>query len=355
MALIICLCFFSIHSYAQNLSAFTDYRNYLQAFDDGQTLQVEYLPVRSYKIGGNAIAYVDNRNDFRIFYKGKSYMQVNAADFNYRVSNNLVSYNVGSVLYVFDEGEKKILSYYSGQTYLNDSLLVYYDDSKYTMFIYYNSREAELENSFLQPPRSVKTGANTVAWINQSGYFNIFYQGKVTQLDNITPISFEAGQDIIAYVDDYTRNFHVFYHGDTARAEELAPESYALGYGIMAYNDADGNFRVFFDGKTQRLLSQKPEFYSVKGNVVVYAFNNMFNVWYNGTVTTLENYTPRDYQVGINGVAWIDESGRLKYFDRGTVYTASYELIKKYLLTGNVLKFEVGNNTVGIFYKGKSW
>ena len=347
---------YSVNTSAQNITAYNDYRKYLQAFDSGQVHQVEYLQVQSYKIGGNAIAYVDNRSDFKIFYNGRSYMQLNAIDFSYSVSNNLVSYKVGSVLYVFDQGEKKTLSYYNnGLTSLNDSLLVYYDDSKYSMSIYYNGKDTELESSFLEPPRLVKTGPNVVAWVNQSGFFKVFYHGKISTLDNVTPVSFEVGRDIVAYVDDYTRNFHLFYYGDTARAEEVAPDSYSMGYGIMAYTDYENNFRVFFDGKTQRLLSSKPDFFSVKGNVIVYAYNSMFNVWFDGKVTTLENYTPRDYQVGINGVAWIDENGRLKYFDRGTVYTASYEIIKKYLLTGNVLKFDVGNNTVGVFFQGKAW
>jgi hypothetical protein len=345
-----------LFSHSQNLSAYTDYRGYLQAFDNTLINQLEYLPVRSYKIGGSCIAYVDGKNDFKVYYNGKSYQQLNAADFTYFVSEYLVAYKVGNVLYVFDQGERQTLSYYNYlPPQLGDSILSWYDDSKYTLSAYYNGKAVELESSFLQPPRRIKIGANTLAWINQSNFFQVFYQGQIYTLDNIPPVAFETGRDIVAYVDDFNRYFHLFYHGDNARVEEFAPDSFKVGYGIMAYVDNLGNFRAFNDGKTRKLLSDRPEFFQVHGNLIVYGYNRMFNVFYNEEVYTLENFTPRDFQVGINGVAWLDESGRLKLFDRGKTYTVSYEVINRYSLNGNVLKYEVGTNTVNFFFNGKNY
>ena len=351
------LLFILIHSglSAQNMSAYTDYRGYLQGFDNGMIKQLEYMPVKSYKISKGVIAYVDNRNDFKVYYNGKSIYQLNAADFSYEVSDYLVAYRVGRVLYVFDRGEKKLLSYYNSLVTLNDSILSYFDDSKYTFSVYYNGREALLENSLLEKPRSVRTGSNTLAWVNQSGFFNIFYQGRIHTLDNIAPEAVEAGRDIVAYVDGYDHYFHLFYKGDTAIVETLPPDSFKVGYGIMAYVDQMGDFRVFENGNTRRILSNRPDFFYVNGEIVVYAFNRMFNVWYAGKEYTLENYSPRDFQLGPEGLAWIDESGRLKYFDKGKIYTVSYEIINKYDLTGSVLKFETGINSVNIFFKGQKY
>ena len=106
---------------------------------------------------------------------------------------------------------------------------------------------------------------------------------------------------------------------------------------------------------TQRLLSNRPDFFQVKGNTIVYAYNNNFNVFYNGKVTTLQTSYPRSFEVGNDGVAWIDDSGRLNLFQNGQTYVVSYEIINKYHLNGNVLKYEVGTNTVGIFYDGGNW
>src|SRR3954470_10144771 len=88
-------------AFAQEITATTDNRDYLSVFDRGLTHQLEYLPVKSYKIGGNSIAYIDHKTDFKIYYDGQTFQLMNAADFWYGMTNNLTAFKVGDVLYVF--------------------------------------------------------------------------------------------------------------------------------------------------------------------------------------------------------------------------------------------------------------
>ena len=225
---------------------------------------------------------------------------------------------------------------------MNDSLLVYYDDSQSTLNIYYNEHVSNAENAYLSKPKFIKTGSNIAAWINQSNQFIVFYRGTTYQLDNIPPLAFEVGRDILAYIDEYERRFRLFYNGDTAIVEEFIPDSFKVGFGIMAYVDNLGNFKVFSNGKTIKILSDRPDFFYVQGNVIVYSYNNSFNIFYNDKIFKLQNRAPDDFQLGNYGIAWIDESGRLMLFHKGNMNTVSYEIIKKYSLNGNVLKYEVG-------------
>src|SRR5207247_2467716 len=146
----------------------------------------------------------------------------------------------------------------------------------------YNGESTELESSMLELPRAVKTGGNIVAYINQSDYFKIFYKGQIKEIDNTAPISFQAGRDIAAFVDGYNHYFQLFYKGEVAQVEVNAPDSFKLGFGIMAYVDYQGTFRVFDNGTTRKLLSNPPNFFSVKGNVIVYGFNNELHIFQNG-------------------------------------------------------------------------
>jgi hypothetical protein len=353
------LCFmillFFYETNAQDVTAYEDYKGNLHVFEKGMYREIEYLPVKDYKIGGVTIAYVDNKNDFKVYYNGQAIQLVNAADFTYFVTDYLTAFRVGNVSYVFDEGEKKTLCYYTSILTVNDSLLIYFDDAKSSLNIYYNGKVATLEDAFLSKPKAIKTGSNTAAWVNQSNLFTVFYHGTTHQLDNIAPITFEAGRDIVAYIDDYEKRFRIFYKGDTALAEEFAPDSFKVGFGILAYVDNTGNFRVFENGATRKVLSDRPDFFYVKGNVIVYSYNNSFNIIYNGKTTELQNRYPADFQLGNDGIAWIDDSGRLQLFQKGNVYTVSYEIINGYHLNGNVLKYEVGNNTVNVFYNGKNY
>jgi hypothetical protein len=122
------------------VTAYTDYRGNLQVFDRGLLREIEYLPVKNYKIGGNCIAYIDNKSDFNIYYDGHKIPMLNAVDFRYYVSDNLVVFKVGDVLYTFDQGEKKTLCYYTSKTMMtfNDSVIAYYDDAASTLNFYYH-------------------------------------------------------------------------------------------------------------------------------------------------------------------------------------------------------------------------
>lgn len=338
---------------AQGLCAFTDYRGYLMVFDHGTTRQLEYLPPVSYKSGCSSIAYIDNRNDFKVFTNGASKFQLNAADFKYWVTDYLVSYKVGQVLYVNDGGDKRTLCYYNTRMALGDSLLGYFDDSQYILSVYYNKGTTVLENSLLEAPKAMKAGSNTLAWINQSNFFNVFYRGSILTLDNIAPVEFATGRDIMAWVDDYNQYFHIFYYGDTATAEVFAPDSFKVGNGILAYVDQQGNFNAFYNGGTRRLLSDRPDFFFVQGSIIAYAYNNQFNVFYQGKSYPVETFVPTDFKLGLNGVAYREPGGTLKFFQKGVANKVTNEYVNRYTITGDVLKVEVGTNTNLFFWEGQ--
>lgn len=121
---------FRSESNSQNVAAYTDYKGNLQVFDGGMYKQLEYLPVKDYKYGAAGVAYIDNKNDFKIYSNGATISMVNAADFQYDVTDYLIAFKVGNVLYAFDRGQKKTLCYYNSIMAVNDSLLAYFDDSK---------------------------------------------------------------------------------------------------------------------------------------------------------------------------------------------------------------------------------
>lgn len=349
------LLFISFRAAAQDLTAFTDYRQNLQVFDSGLFTKMEYLPCKSYKIGAKVIAVVDHKSDFRIYNNGKATTLLNAADFSYFTTDFLTVFKVGNVLYVYDEGEKKILSYYNTQFVLSDSLLAYFDDARSTFSIYYNGKTATLEDNFLEKPRAIKAGPNLLSWVNQSGFFNVFYNGHVINLDNVAPVAFESGRDIMVWIDDYYKQFHLFYKGDTTLVETFAPDSFKVGFGIMAYVDQQNNMWIFHDGKNEKVLSNRPDMFAVKGNVVAYGWNNMFNVFYKGQTYTLQNRIPSSFQLGNDGVAWIDDAGRLNLFQKGKTYTVSYETINSYFLYGNTLKYQTGVNSNFVFWEGRNY
>jgi hypothetical protein len=345
----------SFNSSSQNLAAYSDYRSYFNVFDNGVFQQLEYLPVKSFKVGAGGVPYIDNTNEFRIYYKGSKFHQTYASDLTYFTSDYLIAYKVGDVLSVFEKGTTKKLTFYCSQFYLDDSLVVYFDDSNYNLSVYYNGSVTELESSMLELPRSIRTGSNIVAYVNQSDYFNIFYKGDVFEIQNSAPLQFQAARDIVAYVDGYTRYFQLFYKGEVAQVDLNAPESFKLGFGIMAYIDYEGSFRVFNNGATRKLISNRPDMYAVKGNIIVYTFNNEFRIFQNGESKLVDDTTPTDYKLGNNGVAYINTSNQLKYYSKGKSYVVSFEPVSKYYINNDVIWYQVGVNTWKVFFNGQTY
>jgi hypothetical protein len=346
---------FTFNAYPQ-IAAYTDYRGAFQVFDRGVFQQAEYLPVKSFQAGGNSVAYVDNTGEFRIYYNGRKYHQLYATDqFSYYLSNYLTAYKVGTVLYVFEKGKSQKVSYYCSQFYVGDSLVAYYDDSNYNLGVYYNGSNGPVESSLLASPQNVKAGSNILAYVNQSGYFKLFYHGEVIDIDVTTPMSFEAGRDIVAYVDGYQKYFHLFYKGQSAQVDVNPPESYKVGYGVMAYVDYDGNFRVFNNGATRRLLSQKPDFFDVKGNMIVYAYNGEFRTFADGESKLIDDILPKEYKLSNDGVAYVDLVGKLKFYTSGKMHTVSHETVNEYYVNNDVVWYVVGTNTWKVWYNGANY
>ena len=344
------------HSRSQGIAAYTDYRGAFQVFDRGTFEQLEYLPVKSFITGGNAVAYVDNTGEFQIYFNGRKYHQLYATDrFSYYGSNYLMAYKVGTVLYVFEKGKSEKVSYFCNQFFVGDSLVAYYDDSNYNLGVYYNGSNDPVESSLLASPQSVKAGSNTLAYVNQSGYFKVFYHGDVIDIDASTPVSFEPGRDIVAYVDSYQKYFHLFYKGQTAQVDVNMPESYKVGFGIMAYVDYDGNFRVFNNGATRRLQSQKPDFYDVNGNMIVYGYNSEFRTFENGESKLIDDIMPKEYKLSTDGVAYIDVDGVLKFYYKGKLNVVSHETVNSYYVNNDVVWYMVGTNTWKVWYNGMSY
>jgi len=356
IAVLIFLSLIPIFSKAQGIAAYSDYRDAFIVFDRGVFQQLEYMKVRNFKPGGNTLAYVDNTGEFQIYYNGRKYHQLYSTDmFSYFNTNYLVAYKVAQVLYVFEKGKSQVVSYYCNEYYVGDSIMAYYDETSYNLGVYYNGVNMPIESSLLSSPKTVRVGSNVLAYVNQSGYFKIFYHGELTQVDETTPVSFESGRDIVAYVDGYQKYFHLFYKGQLAQVDVNLPESYKVGFGNMAYIDYDGNFRVFSNGATRRLISQRPDFFEVKGNMIIYGYNSEFRAFSNGESHLIDDIMPKEYKLSNDGVAYLDINGILKFYYKGTVNLISHEAVTKYFIYNDVVLYLLGTNTWKVWWNGTSY
>jgi hypothetical protein len=349
-----CILYFSVKG--QNLSAYSDYKNYFYAFDNGPNFELESQPIKSYKVGGNAVAYVNGTDNFRAYYKGDTYDLLSIAPTDYAATDNLVVYYRDMILNVFDNGNRKTLSGYTTSYMAGDSIVGFYDLNNSMLRAYYNGQVQDLENILGREVDSIKfkVGDNIVAYVNAADQFKIFYREHLINLESNAPSSFQAGRNIVSYVDGYTQNFKIFYNGMSYTVENMPPSSYITADDMVAYVSNTGDFKIFYQGQLLKVSSFAPVFYDAQDKVIVFFDNKFFTAFYNGKVTTLETYVPTTIQRDYNTVAYIDRSGYLQALYNGKQQKISDEKITSFELSGNVLKYNSGMSDIKFFLNGKT-
>src|SRR5690554_7235516 len=94
---------------AQKVFPFLDNLNYLKSFHEGQVRQLDHLKPRDIKFSEEIIAYIDNKRDLFV-YDGEDKEKLSGLVNGYELGINILAWNTGPILYVWNNGEKQILT-----------------------------------------------------------------------------------------------------------------------------------------------------------------------------------------------------------------------------------------------------
>jgi hypothetical protein len=345
---------FSSLAFSQPYSCNTDDQGKFYVMDGDVVREIEYLPPLSFKIGANCIAYVDNTQSFKIYYKGESKKLADGYTTSYNVSTDLVVIAAGSFLYAYDEGQVKLLSPYCSRYVAGDSIVAFNDSQKYVFNYYWHGKIEKLEDILgANPVISMVVGKNIIAYNNIYNNFRIVYQGEVIDQESQPTTRFRAGANIVAYTD-YTGSFKIFYKGETTEIGGFPPKRFLIGDNLVAFIDNVGSFKIFYDGSITDMGTYTPTYFTVVDNMVVYAdAAGGLSVFYKGNTTRLENYIPQGIQVSPNSVTYIDNSNRVQFFTYGKSVDISNDEVDNVKLTYDVLKIKTGFNSHKYYWKDK--
>lgn len=351
------LAVFSIGSLvSQNISFLSDYLGNVQVFTDGSLKQIEHLPMRTYAVGNNMLAYEDNAGNLKIYYNHYLH-KISSFASSYKISDNLAAISMNTQLKIFDNGDVKNLSINVSEYYLSDDVLVWFDDYEKRLKVYYNKQIFDLDDALASDvTNKVTIGENIVAFVDSQGYLNVFYDGVIETICFAERVkSIAAGRDIVVFVEEPVNNFQAFYFGDLINLEDFEPVSFKTGDGFVAYVDANNYLKVFNDFKNETISFAIPDFYETTDDLMVFGVQNYFKVWYNGQVFTLESYVPDDYKMNNNVIAYIDQLGNLKFFNGEKLETISYEKVTGFEIHGSSVKYTFGVNSENIYSNGKTY
>ena len=337
----------------QNITAYSDYRDYFYIFDNGVAIQQEYQPIQSHKAGFKCLAYVDNLGKFKVYYDGEIRELERYNIGPYFATNNLLIYKVSQELMVFDNGKVISLAYYPAFYGVGDSVVAYLDRSSQYLTVYYKGRKTPIADGLLNAAAtSLLVGDNTVAFVDSHNRLFLFWRGRMREI-TYDPLNYKTSLNTVAYVDAASGEFNIFHKGTTYEVETFSPESYKMGKDMVAYVDESGTFKVFYNGEVHTISSFAPDFYRIVDEMVIYGENEFFKIIYKGKEFTLENYIPTVYEANQSTLAYIDQTGYLQCFFKGETHTLSDETVSEITVVGNTVAFKIGFNTNKVFYNGK--
>jgi hypothetical protein len=325
-------------------------------FEDSFTHQLDYLPPLDYKIGGNAIAYTDNRSDFKIYQYGASQKPIDGLVQLYGVSNDLVFIKTASSGYVWDQGQLVLLTRFAGDFVLCDSTVGFIDITTRNLYYYFHGKihlgeegvTAEAAATFLS------SGANTIAFMSREHRFKIIWRDSVYEQETDYPQTVKAGADVVAWLDQYDTGLRVFYKGETKVVESFSPRAYQVGNDLIAWVTYDGFFRIFYKGDVYEIGQYIPNFFRIQDNVIVYAdkVGYSFAFW-QGKSYPLENFVPNDIIMNQNTVMYYDRSNILNIFSFGVKHTMPIETYVSTRLDYDVVQLELQGKRFKFFSGGK--
>lgn len=363
-------------SFAQ-LSTFVNMQNQMIVWDDGMERKIDYLPPVKVGTGRIAIAYLDNSRNFKIYYKGAVTKINDGFTKDFQVTDNLVTYQNASNLWVWEAGQNKLLSKSSSQFYTSDSLVAYFDEIQKNFNIYYKHQIYPIENflagvnmnfafnadenSTFQTSdiastqlSSIQVGDNIAAYVNYANQFKAFYRGQILDIEDFGVNSFKAGRNTVAYVDN-NNQFKVFQNGNVETLESFEPKSYAVGFDMVAYVSNDGYFKVYYNGTLTEIGYFEPD-YILNDNILAYRdARGYFSVFYKGQTYQLESYFPTDIKILYNSLAYVNQANMLRLFTEGKTYDVITGDVPAWQLNYDVLQYRFGKNFYKIFYKGETY
>lgn len=348
--------FLSVYSSAQNIAAFSDYQKAFHVFDNGKIRQLEYQPVISYQVGDKCLGYETNGRHLKIYYNHIEYDIASMAS-SYVVTDNLVSYKVGSQLYVFEDGAKKNLSRFVGYHQTGDSIVGFFDTEKYYLQVYYNGEIHTIADGLLyEDTKAFIVGSNMLAFIDAFSNFKVFYQGEiydVLQTDVISEV--EIGRNVMAFIDPVTDFLQVFYRGEVIELETFEPASFQVGYEKVAYVNSMDEFMLFDEGEIYTVSDFMPDEYLLKDDILVYHQQGQLWVFYKGENILIENYIPVSYKISDNVIAYLDQNGNLNLVEEDGRKVLTYEQVNDYEIYRNVVIYNQGINTTKVYFGGETY
>lgn len=344
----------SLFTQAQGVVPFVDFNRWFRTYENGMAKTIDMQEIKGYKGGDNIVAYIDIRGNLRV-YDGKDRHEISNMNVEFQISDNLLAWNVGTTLQMWNAGRSKVLSYFAGQYIVKDNMVVFMDTRYNSMIVSYEGVEYPLQTSTtdLLLINSPKIGENIMVFADNGGLYKIFYKGQTHEIGVWNgDIDAKSGTDIVAFNDPNTRTFAVFDQGRFVDVEDQFVKSYKAGRGFAVYEDVGGNLKMYRNGQVSQ-LSSYPGKWDVVDDIVVYENNGFTFCDVNGTSVQAANFKISDFKIKNATLAFRNMMGGVSAVVDGKVTEITNMPNAEFEIYGNSVLVSLPAKSYLVFSKGK--
>lgn len=345
------LSFAPLLSFAQSIFTYTDFNRFVRAFNNGYFSQIEHNEVSNMTLGDEFVAYMNVQKDFKV-YNGIQTKLITNQFVNYKMSDHMLAWNIGQLLYYYENGKPYNVTSFGGKYALGDSLIVYQDLRYYTLNVIYKGKTIQLmqQTSDMYMPELV--GDNVVVFRDNGNYYKLFWRGEIYDIgvwNGNQPFQFAAGTDIVAFNDPNTRTFAVFQNGEFLDVEDMHVSKMKACRGFVIYEDIQGNLNYYGNGKQQELASFF-QYWDAKDDVVLWGDANYTYTLVDGVKTIVTPYALKEWKIKNDVIAYKTNINGVGACIAGRSKVLTTLASAEYLVNGHAVMAILPNRSVIVYY-----
>ena len=198
-----------------NIFAFVDQYDQFRIFYHEEIIEQEDRKPQMIQAGKDLVIYRDNYGDLKIFYSGETYDMGQAAS-----SSLKVSFWAGNEMAAFIDTDGELKIFYKGK----------------------------LIETGVRNPQFIKMKDNMLVYDDRAGGFSVFYNGVETHLENFIPVKIELSQSSMYY---FTQSNEIRFY-TFGKMVELPIQTYDdihLDYDVLQVKTGFNQFSFYYQDK----------------------------------------------------------------------------------------------------------
>jgi hypothetical protein len=279
-----------------------------------------------------------------------------------------------------------VMALISRSAIAQDGIACFYDQNN-RLNVFEKGSISEIENHRV---RGLQAGVNYLAYINESNSLVLYHDHQKRTIEEFAPVSmiatsyslvYKTGQRLMIceegqkkllsgsadsyFADDsivvwqslVTYNIMAYYKGKIKVIKffnsDLINDG-KVGSNIFAFSERNFDFKIFYNDSIYDTGSSRIARYECGKDVVAYLdeYSNTFNAFYKGKQTVLSNTGIKNFKVGNQTIAFIDDNNTFNIFYKGKLNKIDSYPPDYYYVNDNVICYSYNSN-IKLVYGGK--